>query len=70
MIVGNLQVYSLPKFVEEARSLARLMRNEYLLRDPRGFPETIYHRIEMLQASNEVKRTVNPETNSDQISIN
>ena len=56
MIIGNQKEYSIEKLIAEARSLAKLLRNEYLLRDPRGFPETIFHRIQLLQGQNEIMR--------------
>ena len=36
------------------RILAKLLRNEYLLRDTRGFPETVIHRVETLASQKEL----------------
>ena len=46
MILGDLKKYYVDELVEHTRFIAKVVRNEYLLRDPRGFPETIYHRLE------------------------
>ena len=54
MIIGGKQTYGVLDLIEQVRYIANTLRNEYLLRDPRGFPESIYHRISMLQQSGEL----------------
>ena len=49
MIVGDVKKFNIDELVEQAKFIAKVVRNEYLLRDPRGFPETIHHRIDMIQ---------------------
>ena len=36
---------SVQSLIEKTQKIAMLCRNEYLLRDPRGFPETVNHRV-------------------------
>ena len=45
MIVGGLQELRIAQIVQQSELIASILRNEYLLRDPRGFPETVYHRL-------------------------
>ena len=54
MYVGSTQVMGVEELIASASQIAKVLRNEYLLRDPRGFPETVYHRIGVLAAQKEL----------------
>ena len=47
-----------------------MLRNEYLLRDPREFQETILHRISMLSAQKEIVFHKDAATKSSHITLN
>ena len=70
MIVGDVKKFNIDELVEQAKFIAKVVRNEYLLRDTRGFPETIHHRIDMLQSMKEIVRTKDPDTKEDFITLN
>ena len=70
MIVGDVKKFDIEELVEQAKFIAKVVRNEYLLRDPRGFPETIHHRIDMLQRQNEILRNKDSAANQDFITLN
>ena len=38
MIIGSVEKFDIDELVEQAKFIAKLVRNEYLLRDARGFP--------------------------------
>lgn len=40
---------SITQLIKDCQVIADLLRNEYLLRDPRGFPETVHHRIKCIE---------------------
>jgi len=40
--------------VYKCQSIAHILRNEYLNRDPRGFPASTQHRLDLLAAQNEI----------------
>lgn len=65
-----MKKFNIDELVEQAKFIAKVVRNEYLLRDPRGFPETIHHRIDMIQRMNEITRTKDPDTKEDYITLN
>jgi len=48
MIVGGQQEVHVNMLLAQCETLSNLLRNEYLIRDPRGFPETVHHRIGVL----------------------
>lgn len=54
MIIGDQQQLAEEELVGSVRILAKLLRNEYLLRDSRGFPETVIHRVETLASQKEL----------------
>lgn len=56
LVFGGMAELQMPVLIEQAQKVSSLFRYEYLLRDPRGFPETIHHRIKMLEAEKEVVR--------------
>ena len=70
MLIGGLKKFELEEIVEQTKFIAKVVRNEYLLRDPRGFPETIHHRIEMLQGQKEVNLLTDEVTKKPYITLN
>ena len=46
LVQGGRQSIPIQEINEQTSRLANLLRNEYLLRDKRGFPESVYHRLE------------------------
>ena len=56
----NNQPIEVGRFIEGCKFLAKILRNEYLLRDPRGFPETVHHRINVLEQFKEINRSMSP----------
>ena len=54
MIIGDQQKLAGDELESSVRILAKLLRNEYLLRDHRGFPETVVHRVETLASQKEL----------------
>ena len=70
MVIGGLQKFNIDDLVEHSRNLAKVLRNEYLLRDPREFQETIMHRISMLSAQKEIALNKDAATQSSHITLN
>ena len=48
MVQGGRKLYAISDMIKQTESLANLLRNEYLKRDPRGFPKTVEHRLQVL----------------------
>lgn len=44
MMVAGKQTMQISELVEKVQGLAKILRNEYLLRDKREFSETVVHR--------------------------
>ena len=56
LVYGGISELTMASLIEQTKKVSNLLRFEYLLRDPRGFPETIHHRIRMFEAEKEVIR--------------
>lgn len=65
MIIGERKSMQTDEMIYKCASLSQILRNEYLRRDPRGFPATIYHRLNLLAAQNEVIYTKDSEGKGD-----
>ena len=49
MVIGEVKQFNIQELLEQAKFMAKLVRNEYLLRDSRGLQEAVHHRLMMLQ---------------------
>lgn len=45
IVYDGKQELPIQSLIEKTQKISKICRNEYLLRDPRGFPETVNHRV-------------------------
>ena len=70
MITGDLKKFFVDDLLEQVKIVAKTVRNEYLLRDPREFRETIIDRIRVLQLNKEVNLHKDTASGKDYITLN
>ena len=68
MVIEGNQSFKVSELTKQAKFMAIVLRNEFLLRDPRGFPETINHRVSLLVAEKEL--TISTEAGEAVIILN
>lgn len=54
MVIGEKKSLLTDELIYKCASISQILRNEYLRRDPRGFPATIYHRLDLLADQKEI----------------
>ena len=68
ILMYGRSTYEVDAIIDQADFIARTVRNEYLLRDPRGFPESVRHRLSCIEASKELQ--IETQDGKDTVVIN